>query len=374
MNTDLHPPLARIERELFGPETEPAPATAAVDPDRPEDAQVPALPAHLRALIERKVAAAAAHPPGPPAVGQIRSLAGVPPAPGQAPRLRTCAILLGRWVDGRRWAGWLVAQEVDYATDLDLVLQEDDGLFAPEAAVVQTWNPLEVELTGRETILGKVSGATLAAVLKLSAPHDADEHHVAPRPGRIGAWDLDADTTVVTGTPLGEDDPRAAYQQLYRRLAGDLAGAGARRVAAPPAKDAQAARGWRAWLQHTFVRPAWTFGALALVVLQGGWMLAGRQADPDDALRYRGITTTAQADACRTRLRVMFKLDTPYADVVLALRRADATLVSGPSEIGEIWVQPPADQDPREVAAMLRQQRVVERIEIVLPEGHACKK
>ena len=374
MTPRLHPPLALIERELFGSQPDPTSAADVLDPNQAVSAPAPAMPAHLLALIERKVAATQAHPLGALAVGQIRSLVTIPPQAGQGPRMRTCAILLGRWVSGRRWAGWIVAQEVDYATDLDLVLQEDDGVFAPEAALIQTWNPLEVELTGKETILGRVSAETLAAVWKLSAPHGSDDHHVVPRPGRIGAWDLDAETTVVTGTPLGDEDPRSPYQQLYRQLASELAGASAVERAAPATAPTPDGRGWRAWLQHTFVRPAWTFGALALLVVQGTWMLASQQTDIEDGARYRGITATSQENACRTRLRLMFKLDTPYAELVLALRRVDATLVSGPSETGEIWILPPAGQDPREVAAMLRQQRVIERVDVVLPEGHPCKK
>lgn len=374
MTIGLHPPLARIERELFGSPNERVPTSDTVDPNQAITTQAPAMPAHLLALIERKVAATQALAPGPLAVGQMRSLAGIPPAAGQGPRMRTSAILLGRWVSGRRWAGWMVAQEVDYATDRDLVLQEDDGIFAPEVALVQTWNPLEIELTGQETILGRVSADTLAAVLKLSAPHGSDDHYVAPRPGRIGAWDLDAETTVVTGTPLGDADPRSAYQHLYRQLAMELAGAGATQNAAPVTTPPRESGGWRAWLQHTFARPAWTFGALALLVVQGTWILVGQHTDIGDNARYRGVTTASQDTVCRTRLRVMFKLDTPYAELVLALRRVDATLVNGPSETGEIWIMPPADQDPREVAAMLRQQRVIERVDVVLPEGHPCKK
>jgi len=366
MNTVLYPPLALIERELFGPDL-----PAAFDADAPDPAQpatAPVMPAHLRALIERKVAANTAHPPGPPAVGQIRSLAGIPAHPGQAPRRRSSAILVGRWIEGRRWAGWMVAQEADYAGERDLVLQDDDGVMAPEAAMVQTWNPLEIELTGAEAILGKVPAATLAAVLKLAAPHAGQDDYVAPRPGRIGAWDLDAETTVVTGTPLGEYDPRSAYQQLYARLATELA-------AKPATNTAPAVEpGWRAWLRHTFVRPAWTFGALALLVGQSMWMLGGAQVDTQEDMRYRGAALAPHLGPCAARLRLVFKLDTPYEEVVLALRRADATLAGGPSETGEIWVLAPAGQDARELAAMLRQQRVVERVDVVLPEGAACRK
>jgi hypothetical protein len=369
MSILLHPPLALVERELFGQDDLGGDGADALPPGAIDQAAVPPIPEYLLELVGRKVAATRAYAPQRLAVGQIRCLSAIPAAEGQGRRLgRTCAVLLGRWIEGRRWAGWMVVQEVDYASERDLVLQEDDGVLAPEAAVVQAWNPVEIALRGDEAILGKLPAERLGAVLKLSEPAPEDAHFVAPRPGRIGAWDIDGDTTVVTGTPLAPgDDPRAAYQQLYRRLAAECA------AAALPARAARPdlPRRWSDWLRDTFVRPAWTFGALALVLCQTAWLFAGPGASQEEAL-YRGAAPV-QADACHTRIRVMFKLDTPYSELVLALRRADATLVSGPSETGEIWILPAADQDPSEVAAMLRQNRLVEQVDVMAPVRRACK-
>ena len=65
---------------------------------------------------------------------------------------------------------------------------------------------------------------------------------------------------VVTGTPLGVDnDPRQAYQALYRQLAEELRAASQSSV---PDKAA-AGKGAGRWLVDTFVRPGWTFGAMA---------------------------------------------------------------------------------------------------------------
>ena len=377
MITTLYPPLSLIERELFGQEQhEAASASDAIDPAQPVAEAVPAMPAHVLALIRRKVAATQALPASPLAVGQIRGLPVASDPDGQErPLGRTCAVLLGRWMGGRRWAGWMVAQETEYATERDLVLQDDDGVMAPEAAVVQAWNPVEVELRGAEPLLGRVSASALGAVLKLADHVFTDEQVVAPRPGRVGAWDIDADTTVVTGTPLGEgDDPRTRYQELYRRLALEFAAAASDAQVTRSDPGKQAAPGWMAWLRHTFVRPDWTFGAMAIVLGQAMWMLAVQPDGAGEEARYRGAAPAVQDAACRTRIRVMFRLDTPYADLVLALRRIDATLVSGPSETGEIWILPAPDQNPQEVAAMLQQSHLVERSEVVQSDPHQCKR
>jgi hypothetical protein len=163
------------------------------------------------------------------------------------------------------------------------------------------------------------------------------------------------------------------YQALYRRLALELAAAASDAQAARGGPGKQVASGLGAWLRHTFVRPAWTFGAMAIVLGQTAWMFASRPDGAVDEARYRG-TAPAVQDACRTRIRVMFRLDTPYAELVLALRRIDATLVSGPSETGEIWILPAPDQNPQEVATMLQQSHLVERSEVVRPDTHQCKR
>lgn len=375
MSIPLHPTLAAIERDLSGREEAAAAVTEPdVDPLVGNDLMVPPMPPRLRELVQRKVAAAHAVQP-PPAVGQIRGLVRVPDGEGGGrPLGKTCAVLLERWLGGRCWAGSLVAQEADYASDRDLVLQEDDGTIAPEAAMIQTWNPVEVELSGDEVLLGTLVPPALRAALKLGNPGFTHDDFVAPRPGRIGVWDLDADTTVVTGTPLGEDDdPRIAYQALYRNLAAEFTRATLARRLAAGARPAPEDTGWWSRLRQRFVRPAFTFALLAFVVGETGWMVANRQSDTvGDGVVYRGIQQEAQALACRTRLRIVFKLDTPYADLVLALRRANATLIGGPSQTGEIWVLPPADQRPEEAAAMLQENHLVERVDVVPGDSHRC--
>lgn len=374
MSMPLHPRLAEIERDLFGSEDETAPESGAdVDPAIGADFAPPPMPARLLELVQRRVAAM--QKDLPPAVGQIRVLARVSNGPaGGRSYGKTCAVLLERWLGGQCWAGSVVAQEAAYAADRDLVLQQDDGVIAPEAAMVQAWNPVEVELSGDEVLLGTLSPAALRAVLTLGDPGFAMHAFVAPRPGRVGAWDLDADTTVVTGTPLDEDDdPRLAYQALYRRLAAEVTRDTLARRTVAEVSQVSAGVGRLSWLRQVFVRPVVTLGLLAFVVGQAGWMLAGHQPDSvDNSTIYRGVTQEADALRCRAKLRIVFKLDTPYAELVLALRRADATLIGGPSQTGEIWVLPPADQAPQEAAAMLQKHQLVERVDVIPAETSKC--
>ncbi|WP_306391611.1 hypothetical protein [Telluria beijingensis] len=374
MKHDLYPPLPLLEADLFG-----ADATAQASQQQPDLDAAPAMPsadhdmpAHLRELVRRRVEADAAYPSAPPAVGQVRRLDAVPGLEGAGRAVgRSFGVLLGASLGGRRWSGWLVAQEGEYAGERDLVLQDEDGVADPVAAMVQAWNPVEVVLRGDEAIVGKLPAATLGAVVRLGDPGFVPDDVVLPRPGRIGAWDLDRDTTVVTGTPLGEqDDPRHGYQALYRALAQEVSAAAKAKPA--PAQTTPRRTGWLHWLQDTFVRPAWTFGALAVVALQGAWMLGLHGPQPDDALVYRSVTPPL-AQACAPRLRVMFRPDSVYADVIVTLRRVDASLVDGPSETGEVWIAPARDQAPQELAAMLRQSRLVEQVDLIEPDPRLCR-
>lgn len=370
MSSVLYPALAVIEAGLRG-DDQAAAGDAREDAGPVLDDAALVMPPFLRELVERKVASQRAFPPAPPAVGQIRALAAIPHADGSSRALgRAYACLLGASLGGGRWSGWLVAQESDYAGERDLLCEQSDGPIAPEAAMVQAWNQLECVIRGDEPILGVLAPPRLAAVRQLGEMAAAGTQFVAPRPGRIGAWNLDADTVVVTGTPLGEaDDPRHRYQQLYRELAVELTAAAAPRAAVP---SAAVRRSWLAWLQETLVRPAWTFGALALVLLQAGLLLTLTIPAGDDGTAYRGAGMVKR-DPCAPAIRAVFRPETSYADVVITLRRVEGGLVDGPSETGEVWLTLPTDQKAQEAANILKQSEWVEVADVVPARGKCAR-
>lgn len=371
MKYTLFPPLGLIRNDLFGDEETSAERTPAEAASEASDAPTMEMPAFLLDLVQRRAASQAAFPPEPPAAGQIRRFANIPEPQQPGRELgRTFGVLLGAGLGGQCWSGWIVAQEADYATDRDLVLQEDDGPFSPDAAMVQTWNPVRVHVRGDEAILGKLSPQRQAVVRMLAERKADPDEFVAPRPGRIGAWDLDAENVVVTGTPVDDEtDPRHGYQRLYRTLATEVSAAAVRQAPVPAEPLWQRLFGW---MNQTFVRPAWTFGALAVLVAQGVWLIAASELVLEDGETYR--SAARQQAACAPRIRIMFKPDTPYADVAVLLRGVAATLVDGPSETGEVWVMLPADQDAQEAATSLKLSPVVEAADMVVPDKGTCSK
>jgi hypothetical protein len=373
MKYELYPPLGLISSDLFGQET-PAEENAPAEQMSPASDKLDLeMPAFLSELVQRRVASQATYPPAPPAVGHIRRFACIPEAnrPGRLLG-RSYGVLLGACLGGHYWSGWIVAQEADYATDRDLLLQEEDGPIAPEAAMIQAWNPVRVQVRGDEVVLGKLSPHRLAAVLHLADEAADRGSFVAPRPGRIGAWNLDHQTAVVTGTPLGDDtDPRHSYQQLYRNLATEISAAAVRQTEAQPEVTRPSLIGW---MNRTFVRPVWTYAALTVLLSQGLWLLASSGLSPEYEGVYRSAGHVQRPGACEPRVRIIFKPDTPYADVAVILRRVGATLADGPSETGEVWITLPTDQSTQEATSTLKLSQLVEAADVVAPEKGSCSK
>lgn len=373
MRFTLYPPLEVIDCDLFGTES-PVEEKARIGPlSQISGALDLQMPGFLSELVRRRVEAQEAFPPAPPAAGQIRRFAYIPEA-GQPGRMlgRAYGILLGAGLGGGRWSGWIVAQEADYASDRDLLLEEDDGPVAPEAAMIQTWNPAQVQLQGDEVILGKLSPRRLAAVLALADGGTERGAFVAPRAGRIGAWNIDEETVVVSGTPLGDDaDPRHAYQRLYRDLAAEITAAATRQVQSLSAAGRQ---GWLGWLNGIFVRPVLTYGALTVLLSQGLWLLVSANLAPEYGEVYRSASHVQQSRACAPRIRIIFKPEASYADVAVTLRRVGATLADGPSETGDVWITLLTEQNTQDAVRILKISPLVEAADIVAPEKGNCGK
>jgi hypothetical protein len=367
MTARLYPPLERIRDELFeAPDRRPASADFSETDDDPRWAQLASdpLPDFIANLIQRQAAAREAHPQAPPAVGQIRCLAAVPNAAGESrPLVRNVGVLLGAHLGGKRWSGWLVAQEVDYASDRDLVIEAEDGPVDPVAGMVQTWNPVRVLIDGRERIFGRLSPLRLAAVMALAEAPQAGGG-AQPRPGKVYGWDLDAGLVVATGTPLGDvDDPRHAYRALYRQLAGEIVGAGetAATVAArqPPVAN---------WLVRTFVRPAWTFGAIALsaaLAVHSLFSLGPRT----ETLSHTGKEPAARRlpPSSGEVLRISLAADGDLGTLrdLLALPGASFRHIEPDNEAMIVWLHVPAGSDVAAQAAHVTKLPGVVAVQVV---------
>lgn len=359
MTLDLWPPLSLIRGTLgyagdapAGEAMAPAPTEAAAA--HPADASL-LLP--LTELARRREAVAARAFPARWAPGRLVSV---------LHEGRLLGVLLDKCLHGNLWRGWMAASEADWACAYDVLLEPGDEPFEPMFGLIQTWNVLTLEQRPQlcARVLGELSATRLAAI---RAVHDEwavqQPLQIAPEPGRIALRTAGGVFSVLSGTPLGVNDPRADYQSLYldaaARLATKLqasAQPGSLAVAAP------AAEGWwsrlKAWFGADRVaRPALALLAL-VVVVQNASLL--RTRGEEDEVRFRAVPG-ASAPAASTELALRWKPGVGLDEANALLRSAGAELVGGPDAEGRWRLRLPAG-DAAQGRALLANSPLVESV------------
>jgi hypothetical protein len=369
MPTELWPPLSVIRNALEtgsavpedGADEEPGLAVMAMPGATPgtraEPVRMPAMSSLLLPLAElarRREAVALRAFPARWAPGRLVSV---------LHEGRLLGVLLDRCIHGELWQGWMAAGEADWASAFDVLLEPGDEPFEPMFGVIQTWNVLTLEPSPRlcARVLGEVSATRLAAI---RAVHDECAAHVslaiAPEPGRIALRGTGGGAfPVLSGTPLGPQDPRADYQALYRNAGLQLASALVQPEEAeaprarPQARPERSEGGWwrsiRRWFgAEGWVRPA--FAVLALcVVIQNIGLLGGRDTSEDDDVRFRAVPT-APASA-RADLVLRWKEGVRMDEADRLLQSISADVVGGPGGNGAWRLRVPEPVDALAVLA-----------------------
>ncbi|BEP66085.1 MULTISPECIES: hypothetical protein [unclassified Variovorax] len=261
---------------------------------------------------------------------------------------RLLGVLLDRCIHGDLWQGWMAAGEPDWAGPFDVLLEPDDEPFEPMFGVVQAWNVLTLEPSPQlaARVLGEVSATRLAAI---RAVHDEWAAHaapdIAPEPGRIALRGVAGAFSVLSGTPLGPQDPRTDYQALYRdaglQLGRALAQPQDEAPAAPPPSPARPLPrpedGWWGSIRRWFGAEGWArpaFAAVALfAVIQNVGLIGGRGAEDDD-VRFRSVPTAPVA--AQANLVVRWNEGVRIDEADRLLRTMSAEVVGGPGPNG-VW-------------------------------------
>ena len=259
---------------------------------------------------------------------------------------RLLGVLLDRCIHGNLWQGWMAAGEADWAGAYDVLLEPDDEPFEPAFGLIQAWNVLTLEPSPQlcARVLGEVSATRLAAI---RAVHDEWAAQtplaIAPEPGRIALRTVGGVFSVLCGTPLGEEDPRAEYQAIYRDAASQLGtalqpGSSSASVAPTAPRATPQPRpegGWwgsiRRWFgAEGWVRPA--FAVLALVVVVQNVGLPGGRPAEDEEVRFRAVP--AAPSAAPANLVVRWKDGVRIDEAGRLLQSISAEVVGGPGSQG----------------------------------------
>lgn len=379
MTHDLWPPLSVIRHALettgsaampdAGPEDAPGKATVAMPGSPPGAPAAPAAASDLlmplTELARRREAVAQRAFPARWAPGRLVSV---------LYRGRLLGVLLDRCIHDDLWQGWMAAGEADWAGAFDVLLEPEDEPFEPMFGVVQTWNVLTLEPSPQlcARVLGEVSATRLAAI---RAVHDEWAAHTAPaivpEPGRIALRGAGGGVfSVLSGTPLGPEDPRTDYQDLYRDVGLELGTALTRPQSdeAAPSVSSSPSRarpqsgpegGWWGSIRRWFGAEGWArpaFAVLALfVVIQNVGLIGGRGAPEDDEVRFRAVPTAPAPT--RADLVVRWKSGVRMDEADRLLQSISADVVGGPGGDGAWRLRVP---EPVEALAVLAASPLVE--------------
>ncbi|WP_418130482.1 hypothetical protein [Variovorax sp. 278MFTsu5.1] len=384
MTHDLWPPLSVIRHALettgaaampdTGPEGEPGTATVAMPGSPPGTPATPVVAASdllmpLTELARRREAVAQRAFPARWAPGRLVSV---------VYSGRLLGVLLDRCIHDDLWQGWMAVGEADWAGAFDVLLEPEDEPFEPMFGVVQTWNVLTLEPSPQlcARVLGEVSATRLAAI---RAVHDEWAARtalaIAPQPGRIALRGVGGGVfSVLSGTPLGPEDPRTDYQDLYRDVGLELGAALTRPQsdeAAPSSSSSLSSSpsrarpqpgpegGWWGSIRRWFGAEGWArpaFAVLALVVVvQNVGLIGGRGAPEDDEVRFRAVPTAPAPT--RADLVVRWKPGVRMEEADRLLQSISADVVGGPGGDGAWRLRVP---EPVEALAVLAASPLVE--------------
>lgn len=304
------------------------------------------MPAFLRDKIRQRVSSRMAQFASQPQAGQIWRFDGTEES--AAP----LCVLLNSPQDEHSWQGWLVASETDYATDSDVLLEPQDEPFDPLAGMVQTWNPVTVDIRLGSRVLAQLAEHRLAAIREVAAGQC--ESGGGARPGFVAPLKTNSGATVLAGTRIHHPaDTRHRYQTLYRTATQTLMPqpVSAKVIQLPSSR-------WR--------NIGWSIAASILLV-QAAVIANLMRSQPgtsieeqiNNASEYRAVP---QAPFSYSYLEVYFKPDAREVEIRKLLTRLNASIADGPGAFGQYRIKVKAGTE-QEVISKIRASGLVDSVE-----------
>jgi hypothetical protein len=286
------------------------------------DAVTSDMPAFILDKVRKRVASRSAKFDTYPKSGQIWRFDGHPDD------LIPLCVLIDHELGNHRWSGWITAPEVDYACNKDVLLEPKDEPFDPLAAMVQTWNPVEVDIRKASRVLAELSPDRLDAIRELVS--NRGEEGGGARPGFVAPLKMPSGASLLSGTRITHpEDPRNKYQALYLAAARALESqlGTSKIIQLPKRRDTMRKAGWAIAASVILAQ-----AVIIANVMQSPPAIVGSSED----LEYRAIPK--QSDGAIT-IEVFFKSDVREIEIRKLLTMLNARIVDGPGDFGQYRLQ-----------------------------------
>lgn len=255
--------------------------------------------------------------------------------------------------------GWPVVPDVDYASDSDWVLQEDETQepLHPSTGMVQLWNPMVIPLRSLGGSVNHLGTAAWQAMQAVAGHLGIPRKDPISAPRAVVSVAKLAGIEFVTGAPLDDGSrfmaERRAYRALWERWVEEIlntqllvAGSGPAHAEEAPARlmnkpgtvpAPKAAAGWRALALVSVA-------ALAFVIAQPAW-----RSDPDATRVTRGLPSSTGTTIA---MEVHLAPTATVSDITAWLTEWGGQLAGGPNESGAITIVVPAEKQAQAMATL----------------------
>jgi len=117
------------------------------------------------------------------------------------------------------------------------------------------------------------------------------------------------------------------------------------------------------WLKERVRIPVPAIALASVMIVGQAVLLASLLTEQPEEVTYRSERSECVATP---RIRVVFNPEAKHVEILLLLRKVEATIQNGPSETGELWLSVPKSRSLEEAQAMLRSSALVDEVVVVM--------
>lgn len=120
------------------------------------------------------------------------------------------------------------------------------------------------------------------------------------------------------------------------------------------------------WLQERVRIPVPAIALASIMIVGQAVVIGSLLTGQPEEVTYRSERPECMATP---RIRVVFNPEAKHVEILLLLRKVEATVQNGPSETGALWLSVPKGRSLEEAQAMLRSSALVDEVVVVMKES-----